>query len=273
MRCSNCAAEADGGVAYVHQARVAVRRLRSALRTFGSVVERTRRDTLDRALSAVGTILGESRDWDVFATTTMQRLHDEVATDDVGTAAVESIRVAVDAQREAAHRRLVDSIATGTFGATTIAVERLAERLIARGGHDTLADSAPAWLAKQRDRLVRLSRRIAVLDADARHGLRVEVKRLRYALDLLDGLYEPDATKRFHGALADLQDRLGRLNDVVVAGRLLQSLPASDAVGLVDARFAAWIDRHVRRQLPKVASLAVALELTASPWTASEAAR
>jgi len=265
-------AGADAGIEFVHQARVAVRRMRSALRTFGSVVEPRRLDALDAELTALGTMLGGVRDWDVFATTTMKRLRDEVASDDEGKVALEAIRVATAAQRDDAHRRLIAALATGAFGATTIAVERMATRLTGKGGRrTTLAESAPDWLANQRERLIRLARRIAVLDNDARHGLRVEVKRLRYALDLLEGLYEPKAVAAFHDALADLQDRLGRLNDLVVAKHLLHALPESEASALARTRFDAWLHHHVRKQLPKVAAQSVAFELTPVPWLATPA--
>ena len=261
------ATSADADVEFVHQARVAVRRMRSALRTFEGVVDRRRVDALDAQLAAVGTMLGTARDLDVFATTTMKRLRDEVGADDAGRAALETLQRDVEARRLGAHATLTDFLANGGFGAAAIAVDRLVARLLDETGHGaTLAERAPAWLSGQRERLIRRSRRIAVLDAAQRHGLRVEVKRLRYALDLLDGLYDAARVKTFHDALSGLQDKLGRLNDAVVADTLLQAMPDGEGTALVRERFGSWLARHVRRQLPKVAALSVDLELTPAPW-------
>jgi inorganic triphosphatase YgiF len=258
---------ADADVEFVHQARVAVRRMRSALRTFEGIVDRRRVDALDVQLTTVGKMLGDARDLDILTTTTMKRLRDEVGSDDAGRAALAAIQFDTEAQRQGAHAALTTYLAHGGFGAAAIAVDRLVVRLLAETGHGaTLAERAPAWLASQRERLIRRSRRIAVLDAEQRHGLRVEVKRLRYALDLLDGLYDAARVKPFHDALADLQDKLGRLNDAVVADTLLRAMPDGDGVALVRERFGLWLARHVRRQLPKVAALSVEFELTAVPW-------
>ncbi len=122
-------------------------------------------------------------------------------------------------------------------------------------------------------RVTSRSRLIAVLDAEERHRLRVEVKRMRYALDLFEALYARDVVEPFGDALALLQDKLGKLNDAVVAATLLRSLSSCEGHALAEARFDAWLQRHVRRQLPKVAALAVDLELTPQPWSADPAAR
>jgi triphosphatase len=169
-------------------------------------------------------------------------------------------------QREASHRALMRMIDEGPFGATAIATQRLAMRLFAARPSATVDDCARRWLEKQRDRVVERARLIAVLDHAARHRLRVEVKRLRYALDLLEPLYDDATVAPFHDALADLQDRLGRLNDAVVAQTLLRSLPPSASLELVLSRYDGWLARHVRKQLPKVGALSVAFELTPQPW-------
>src|SRR5262249_38783820 len=50
----------------VHQMRVAVRRLRTALLVFKSRLEPHARARFEDALRRLGTIFGEARDWDVF---------------------------------------------------------------------------------------------------------------------------------------------------------------------------------------------------------------
>lgn len=258
---------ADVDIEFIHQARVAVRRMRSALQTFRPVARGPRFDALDDALRTMGHRFGDARDWDVFTTTMFDRIGEVTAADEPDHAVLGALRIAAAERRDQAHLALRTYLDAGAFGATTIAVERLVNRLSRdEGGSATLEKLAPVWLANQCDRVVQRARRIAVLDQEQRHGLRIEVKRLRYALDLLGTLYEAGLAKDFNGALAGLQDKLGKLNDAVVAGQLMQSLPASDAIDLLRTRFDAWLDRHVRKQLPKVAALSVAFELTPQPW-------
>lgn len=263
----------DVSVDFIHQARVAVRRMRSALRTFEPVAPGRRFESLDERLQAMGRVFGEARDWDVFMTTTQARLDEQIGSDAVGRDALAAIRADAATKRIDAHRALRNHLDAGDFGRTALTIERAIERLLVVGRkadrrpkHATLDACAPRWLAEQCERVTSRSRRIAVLDAEERHGLRVEVKRMRYALDLFEALYEQDVVEPFAKALAELQDKLGKLNDAVVAGTLLQSLSSSEGHALAQARFDAWLKRHVRKQLPKVAALAVDLELTMQPW-------
>ncbi len=252
----------------VHQARVAIRRARSALRTFRPVAKGRRFDALDGALREIGHAFGAARDQDVFADETMERLTEEAASDADGKSAVAEIGEQMIERRVDAYKSLIDALDRGPFGATAIATMRLVARLDAdRSDRPTLGEAAPAWLASQRDRIVKPARRIAVLDEERRHGLRIEVKRLRYALDLLESLYEPEAVARFHDALAELQKKLGKLTDEAVARTLVGSLAQSPSRDLVLDRYSQWFDRHVDKQLPKVAALAVAFELAPVPWS------
>jgi len=260
------AASQPGGnaIEFVHQARVAMRRLRSALHTFRPIVSGRRIVALDDALRTIGQGFGDARDWDVLSTAS-ERLDAEVGRDDAGRAALADVRSMIHRRREAAHGALMRLLDEGSFGATAIATQRFAMR-IAAWTSVAIDGCAPRWLEKQRDRVVAQARRIAILDDAARHRLRVEVKRLRYALDLLQPLYDEKAAAAFGDALADLQNRLGRLNDAVVAQTLLRSLPPNPSLDLVLSRYEGWLAQHVRKQLPKIGALSVAFELTPQPW-------
>jgi triphosphatase len=265
------ASSIDDQIDFIHQARVAIRRMRSALITFPSVAKGHRFDTLDKALRDIGRVFGAARDLDVFATATIKRLDGKIVSGDDGSAALADLRMEVDARRAVAHRALMDHLDAGSFGATTIAVMRIVLRLNAANdamnrAAKTLGDLAPVWLGKQRDRVIAQSRRIAVLDLEERHRLRIEVKRLRYGLDLLEKLYEGESLRRFHDALAELQTKLGKLNDESVGKRLLQTFDATPARDLVLERYSIWLERHVQKQLPKIAASSVEFELTPPPW-------
>lgn len=83
--------------------------------------------------------------------------------------------------------------------------------------------------------------RFASLDDAARHRLRKHVKRLRYGAEFARGLFGAKRTARYLSALAALQQGLGELNDASVAQAALQAAPASEpsvafALGWLSAR-------------------------------------
>ncbi len=97
------------------------------------------------------------------------------------------------------------------------------------------ADTAPwplrARLRRWRLQLKRQAKRLAQLDAEARHALRLRLKRQRYALELAAGLYKPKAVAGRLKALAAAQDQLGELCDLELA--LAGPLPPGDAAQAV----------------------------------------
>ncbi|WP_374438578.1 CHAD domain-containing protein [Inhella sp.] len=94
------------------------------------------------------------------------------------------------------------------------------------------ADAAPwplrARLRRWRQRFQRQAQGFAALDAEARHALRLRLKRLRYGLELAAGLYKPQALARRLKTLAAVQERLGELCDLklALAGPLAPGDPA-----------------------------------------------
>jgi len=92
-----------------------------------------------------------------------------------------------------------------------------------------LREFAAAALARQRARVRKRGRKIASLEPDALHRLRIAIKRLRYASEFFLPLTEPDARRKTLKAETALQSLLGRLNDDVTACTVLDKLAAADA--------------------------------------------
>ena len=80
-----------------------------------------------------------------------------------------------------------------------------------------------------------MGRGFADLSVERRHGLRIELKKLRYAVDFFAGLFPSKAVRPYRRALARLQDHLGHLNDVAVAERMLGGLIERHAASPTDA--------------------------------------
>ena len=204
--------------------------------------------------------------------------------DDGGIVRASGVSVALveqepDLPRDAS---VLDAVTSGLPAAADVAAyERAAARVATDHSEESMADLAHlqsaldannGWAAAHR--LERVMTRFD-LDRDARVADLSGGQKKRVALaramvvdpDLLETLYEPEAVARFHDALAELQKKLGKLTDEAVVRTLVSSLAQSPSRDLVLDRYSRWFDRHVDKQLPKVAALAVAFELTPVPWS------
>ncbi len=203
---------------FVHQMRVALRRLRCALRFFDDPSARHARKRFGPALRALGRALGEQRNWDVFITATLPQL---------GLAApvrARALRLRAAARARArellgtpGHVELLHGMAAWVAAAPP---DRAAGRKPGVALHDTLRPH----LKGLHRRVKRGARHFGDLDEEARHRVRIDVKRLRYAVDAVGSLYEPLAVGRYTEALGDLQDLLGDLTDINTARLLLGKL-------------------------------------------------
>jgi CHAD domain-containing protein len=64
------------------------------------------------------------------------------------------------------------------------------------------------------------------MDNQQRHRLRIEIKKLRYAVEFAEALHtRAEKQKRFGKSVQDLQEALGHLNDAAVARTLAPADP------------------------------------------------
>jgi CHAD domain-containing protein len=229
----------------VHDMRVAVRRLRAALKLLGG--RRLRR--LDREVKELQDALGRVRDVQV-QLAWLAGLRRELGV---------------------AHRR---SLRTWAERQLPGLVERLLPRLDAwaRDLAPRLAAAAPRAgrrgrlggrriRRRLRRRLVRVEELAARAFADPRpapaHALRIAVKQLRYAAEVAEPGF-PDDVGRLLAALAPLQETLGELHDVVVRVERLSELAArgGEAEQRAALRLLAGVQRERgRRERALVAAL------------------
>lgn len=213
----------------VHQMRVALRRLRAALRLFKSVLPE---DQHCWAVAEAKWLTGElsaARAWDVFAdefVVPVARLYGE----DQG---FDALMAAVEQARQKSRRRARDAIGTERY---TEFLLRLSAWLSNQAWReqpvterttrllDPIGDHCVKLLQK-RDRNVRKrGRDIENMSDDALHELRLAVKKLRYAVDFFESLYKKKQVKAYRKHLAGLQNGLGYLNDVAAADTLVREL-------------------------------------------------
>lgn len=218
----------------VHQARVAIRRMRSALAIFKAIIGAEARERFNAGLRDLARVLGEARDLDVLAN--QAGPGPMIAPIE---AARDRARAAAIARLDAADTRalmldLSEWIACGDWRDDPPTAESRAV---------PLAIFAADSLGAMRRKTAKHSRRLADLAPQLRHQVRKDAKRLRYGVEFFASLYDDDrAAKRcrkFRKALAALQDALGGLNDREAAQIRLTELNLSEAEG-ADALLADW---------------------------------
>jgi inorganic triphosphatase YgiF len=234
---------------YLHQLRVGMRRLRSAVRTFERVGRREDFLAPVAGLKQLTPVPGEARDWDVFCEGLAQRLkarHDEHP-------ALTSLLRRARARRAAARTRARALVASARFQGFLLGVARWlhaapwreqdpkAQRALAR----PVAAYAARAMTRAEGKVLRRGDGLEWTDALQRHQLRIRVKRLRYTCEPFAALYPRSGMRRYLGRLETLQDILGELNDIAVGRRLLHEFSADRdraAVGFMRGWFAARED-------------------------------
>ena len=229
-------------VEHVHQMRVGIRRLRSGLRSFRGWVPAPPPPLVD-GLRALFDPLGLSRDADVLDAGVAAALAE------AGAPPLEARAVGTPAPdpREAVASAAVQQLMLAWLSWRVGLVE---EALPGDAAPDAAtADSKPFPLQAER-RLRRWHRAIAdaakafdSLDDTALHALRKRIKRQRYAAEFFAPVLKAGALARYLKRLAVVQDRMGELNDLIVARERYQAMVADDpaawfALGWLAARIA-----------------------------------
>ena len=206
----------------VHRARVAVRRLRSDLRTFRAALDPGWREQLRPELRWLGGALGDVRDLDVLTARLARRVA-ELAPGD--RASGERLVKRARGERADARERLVADLASTRY-------RTLLDRLVAAAADPAVtAEWAERPAAAEVEPIMsrpwgHLSRACRSLGADPLdqqlHEARIRAKRARYAADALAPVAGPDA-RRFARRAAELQDVLGAHQDAVVATAWLRT--------------------------------------------------
>lgn len=206
---------------YIHQMRVALRRMRVLLHMAEKLHADAQLSKLLSEISTLGAALGRIRDLDVFMADTLRPMR-SVFADDTGLQTLLSIS---EQQRNSLLHLLNSEAKAGKF-------ERLMLRM-------AMLMSGPYWCQSEfpqardfvRDRMRKLSRRFSrhakhleTLDESGLHALRILAKKLRYSADSFAGLYEGKKVETFIKALGVVQDGLGKIHDVAVARRFLDEL-------------------------------------------------
>ncbi len=211
----------------LHQMRIGLRRLRTALSLFGRTVNDTQIETVKAELKWITGILGQARDVDVFLSDVMlplrKQYHEEPG--------LFSLHRTYAAQRTKAYERVAQ--ATNSVRYRSLMLELAAWVEAGPWANNQNEESraqrakpveifAAGELTRRRRKVKKRGERLKKLDPDERHGLRIQVKRLRYASEFFVTLFPGKKRKKraMLASLKDLQEALGDVNDIAVRAGL-----------------------------------------------------
>ncbi|TWB02084.1 CHAD domain-containing protein [Bradyrhizobium stylosanthis] len=255
----------------LHQIRIALTHLRTAIRFFSPMVDDGQRPSVWAELKWLNSQLGMVRDLDVAIERVIAESGGEL---DViaelqhwDEKRAESHRLLARALQSARYRRLVEQtsawIESGPWS-----TRRSKEAVRLR--RCPLADHATARLTEWEETLLRKARKLHKLDVEKRHKLRLLNKRMTYSVESLADLFVDESLTKQKSILKQLkkaQKSLGQLNDDARGQTLAASL--NEAVPEAGIRF---LDRKREKKLLKAASKAYQKLDKAKPFRSSDLA-
>ena len=228
----NAAHIASTNIEYLHQSRVALRRLRSALRLFEPLLSKDALAALQPNLRSLGQALGQARDLDVMIEETFPRL----ARNEGEHPDLQALFAALLSEQQHAHSTAVTALDAQTTTHTALALSRLLHQGLSNTPPD-LPDFASAQLGELHRRARKRAKRSKESDL-ALHALRIAIKRLRYASEFFAPVFTHKSHTAWLATLSRLQEQLGHWNDLVTAELLIQQRAQENASLHVAAAYA-----------------------------------
>jgi len=201
----------------LHQMRLALTRLRTAIVFFSPMIDDARRAQIKNKLKWLNGKLGTVRDLDVAmerlkagnkqrpqATTYYQSWNERRA---------DSHRQLARALRSARYRRLMENI-SGWVENGPWSIKK--GKRAAQERASLIASYSAEKLTRWREKLLKKCRKLPKMDTKERHRLRLENKKLTYSIEFFEDLFPDKRFSRQQAALKHLrkaQKSLGQLND------------------------------------------------------------
>ena len=223
-------------VEHVHLLRVATRRAAATLRLFKDLLPRRRRRWLTKQLRRIRRAASEARDFDVLEARLPHWAGDN-ESDEVQDELkkVHDCRVSAQGSIVEVHRRLrrkgFPERAAALVSGTRWRAEEAPEPTVALAAQHRLRPFVDEFFA---------AAQAPAADTAALHRLRILGKRLRYAMEIFAGAFDPSFREQLYPQIEEVQERLGDISDRATAIE----------------RFEAWsADRHSRRRQERLRHL------------------
>ena len=279
----------DGGILqdlddeYIHQSRVAMRRIRTAIQLFAPILPITFVNQWQPIWRELAHALGDARNWDVFCVEQLPLLKAGLKGGLMGALTPHPDILVLEEfaknQRSRAHQAAIDyfgsrqysikciSFAEALMRLTSHPVVKGRQKFISQGQSNVSLDSVQDTKVFANDILKRqhhrFLKRLAIPNPNLEqcHELRLSLKKLRYAVEFFVSLYPKKKLKPYTQALSRAQDRLGSMNDLATAEMLLgqRNLPEIDIAQ-------AWIIGRQSGYVATIAEVIAGLHDLQGPW-------
>ena len=235
-------------IEYLHQLRIALRRLRAGAQLAKSLGQEI--PAWEQPLRALTHALNPARDWDVFHQEILPSILPVLATSDENTAVSEVALAFLHNTAAQARQRAQALLLAPAFTQLMLDIGRSLLITPINEHMRTTGTWAEVILEKRWQKLRTCCRGFARLDPAERHFARIAAKKMRYCVEAFAPLYGK-RVNRFLTALATLQDELGIENDRRIALQLLYKLPHKSAAlgfefGRLSGVLASEAARHPR---------------------------
>ena len=229
----------------LHDMRVAVRRLRAAVLLFRPYLPKQHAAYLRKDLRRLGRALGPARDCDVMLEN-LAAYRATLPTD--GQAALDPLAQRWQKRRARARKAMLKYLESkrylvlkrrvGAYLASEPSLETPSASSngqsapFSRKGEPRVATETPRLICKRYEKLLRYGPSLHGASIETLHAVRIDCKRLRYAMEFLREALAPQAKATIE-EIKRAQDHLGELNDAYVAGvdlrKLLEKWQRSEA--------------------------------------------
>ncbi len=250
---------------FVHQARVAIRRLRSALKVFAPLLPAGFAEIYAPRWRSLAGVLGDCRDREVFLTDTLVALETAFPCE----AELKALRDDGETGQKRARQAVCAALAQREYGQLVLAFAASLFRIAPLQAPPVTGGKALSLRKFADGRLRRMAAIIACrggttgwVDAACRHQLRLDCKRLRCALDDFAPLLPRKRLRVYRLQLTALQDLLGQLNDLDSAARLIGEMRPQGLPDLVRG----WLGGRHAVLLARFDSELKAFLASRQPW-------
>lgn len=215
---------ADWDTEFLHDLRVAIRRTRSGLGLVKKVIPDTVVNRFAKAFSRLGTLTGPTRDLDVYLLnreTYVQRLTPSLQS------ALMLFFADLERRRQTEQKKLVRVLRAKTIKSLLASWRRTLrsrDRQPAPLAEKSIAEVASRIIRKRFKRVLKDGQVLDAVTPDPEvHRLRIQCKKLRYAMEFFSALYPKQEMQLLLRHLKKLQDILGSFNDLSVQQEMLRA--------------------------------------------------
>jgi CHAD domain-containing protein len=213
----------------IHQMRIAIRRLRSALSALKRALPMKHYHRASEELTWLAHVLGSARNWDTFTACLLP----PVASALPARPEFEYVVDAAERRRRRAHEEAKQTIVSKRYTEAMLqllrwfAVRAWRDQQLSKQAAfllDRIVNIAPDLLEQHHRKARKRSKGFEALTATQRHKLRIALKKLQYTIEFLASLFDEDQIRPFVKRVKRLQNDLGYANDIRVAYDLMDQV-------------------------------------------------